>query len=70
MKLESTIEATTLPFEQARGQIAERLTQERQGGEMQKYLKKLRGQAIIEWKNEEIKKAWEAGVAAEPSAAN
>jgi hypothetical protein len=32
---------------------------------MQKYLKKLRDQALIEWKNDEIKKAYEAGVAAQ-----
>src|SRR4029450_256228 len=54
LKLESTIEGTIIPFDQARGQIAQRLMQERQGAEMQKYLKRLRGQAIIEWKNEEI----------------
>jgi peptidyl-prolyl cis-trans isomerase SurA len=70
LKLESTIEGTIIPFDQARGQIAQRLMQQRQGAEMQKYLKRLREQAIIEWKNDEIKKAWEAGVAAEPAAAN
>jgi peptidyl-prolyl cis-trans isomerase SurA len=64
LKLESSTESTTLPFEDAKGQIAERLGQERQGAEMQKYLKKLREQALIEWKNDEIKKAYEAGVAA------
>ena len=70
LKLESTIEGTTIPFDQARSQIAQRLMQERQGGEMQKYLKKLRGNAIIEWKNDEIKRAYEAAVAAEPAPAN
>ena len=33
--------------------------------EFQKYLEKLRAQAIIEWKNDEVKKAWQSGVAAQ-----
>ena len=28
---------------------------------------RLRAQAIIEWKNEDLKKAWEIGIAAEPT---
>jgi peptidyl-prolyl cis-trans isomerase SurA len=67
LKLESTIEGTTIPFDQARGQISNRLGQQRQGAAMQKYVKRLRATALIEWKNDEIKKAYEAGVAAEPS---
>ena len=27
-----------------------------------KFLENLRGQAILDWKNDEIKKAWEIGV--------
>ena len=70
LKLESSIESTTLPFDQARDQIAERLSGERQQAEVLKYLKKLRDQAIIEWKNDEVKKAYDAGVAAQPKPAN
>ena len=70
LKLESTIEGTMIPFEQAKNQITDRLMQQRQGAAMQGYLKKLRGTALIEWKNEEIKKAYEAGLAAEPPAGN
>ena len=70
LKLESSIESTTLPFDQARGQIAERLGAERQQAEVGKYLRKLREQAIIEWKNDEIRKAYDAGVAAQPTPAN
>ena len=66
-KLESNIESTTLPFESARAQIADRLTSQKIGGELRKYLQRLRGQAIIEWKNEDLRKAWEIGIAAEPS---
>jgi parvulin-like peptidyl-prolyl isomerase len=64
-KLESTIASTTLPFEQARSQIADKIGSERQEKALQAYIKKLRAQAIIDWKNPEIHKAWEAGVAAQ-----
>jgi peptidyl-prolyl cis-trans isomerase SurA len=66
-KLESNIESTTLPFESARGQIAERLTNEKAGTELKKYIQRLREQAIIEWKNDDLRKAWEIGIAAEPT---
>ena len=65
-KLESSIESTTLPFEAARARIADRLTSEKIGGEMKKYMTRLREQAIIEWKNDDLKKAWEIGIEAEP----
>jgi peptidyl-prolyl cis-trans isomerase SurA len=66
-KLEQSIDSTTLNFEQARPQIAERLTNEKVRAELRKYLQRLRSQAIIEWKNEDLRKAWEIGVAAEPT---
>ena len=69
-KLESTIESTTLPFDQARGQIADRLAGQRQDEAMHAYIKKLRGQALIEWKNDEIRKAYDAGVAAQDKQGN
>jgi len=64
LRLESNIESTTLPFDNARNQIAEKIGGQRQAVAMQQYLKKLRDQALIEWKNDEIKKAFLAGVAA------
>jgi peptidyl-prolyl cis-trans isomerase SurA len=66
-KLESSIESTTLPFEAARGQIADKLGQEKIAVEIRKLMQRLRAQAIIEWKNEELRKAWAAGVSAEPT---
>jgi peptidyl-prolyl cis-trans isomerase SurA len=66
-KLESNIQSTTLPFEQARSQIADRLTSEKLGGELKKYVQRLRSQAIIEWKNDDLRKAWEIGIEAEPT---
>ena len=63
-KLETRAESDRLTFEQARPQIADRIANEKRGGELEKYLAKLREQAIIEWKNDELKKAYEQGLAA------
>jgi len=69
-KLDSSIESTTLTFEQAREQIADKLGSQRQAEAMKAYIKKLRSQALIEWKNDEIHKAWEAGVAEQDKQGN
>ena len=66
-KLESSIDSTTLPFESARPRIADRLTSEKIGAEFKKYMARLRSQAIIEWKNDDLRKAWEIGIEAEPT---
>lgn len=66
-QLQSSIESTTLPFEQARPRIADRISGEKIGVEFKKYMARLRSQALIEWKNEDLKKAWEIGIAAEPT---
>ena len=62
LKLESSTPVETMPFEQAREQISERVFTDKRKGEFQKYLEKLRAQAIIEWKNQDIKKAFEQGL--------
>jgi PPIC-type peptidyl-prolyl cis-trans isomerase-like protein/SurA-like protein len=62
LKLETKSETKTLPFEQAREQISERVFTDKRKIEYQKYLEKLRAQAIIEWKNPEIKKAFDEGL--------
>lgn len=64
LKLESRTPTTVLPFEQAREQIADKVFQEKRQGELQKYLAKLRAQAIIEWKSEEARKLYERHVKA------
>jgi hypothetical protein len=48
--------------EPAREQIADRVLGAKRRREFLKYLDKLRAQAIIEWKNEDIKKAYEEGL--------
>ncbi len=65
LKLESSSPTVTLPFDQAREQVTNKVFLSKRGAEMEKYVKRMRDQAIIEWKNEEIKKVYEQGLAAE-----
>jgi peptidyl-prolyl cis-trans isomerase SurA len=62
LKLEARSETTTMPFEQAKDQIGERVFTDKRKVEYMKYLDRLRAQAIIEWKNEDVKKAFEEGL--------
>jgi parvulin-like peptidyl-prolyl isomerase len=62
LKLESTTTAETLPFDQARDEISNRVFTDKRKQEFDKYLQKLRAEAIIEWKNPQLKKAYEQGV--------
>ncbi len=62
LKLETRSDTQTLPFDKAREQISERVFTDKRKVEYQKYLEKLRGQAIIEWKNPEIRKAFDEGL--------
>jgi len=62
LKLDTMTQAQTLPFEQARDQISDRVFTDKRKAEFQKYLERLRSQAIIEWKNQDVKKAFEEGL--------
>ena len=62
-KLESRSEERVQTFDVARGQIADRVAQEKQRVELQKYLGRQRTQAIITWRNEDLKKAYEQALA-------
>jgi peptidyl-prolyl cis-trans isomerase SurA len=61
-KLESITATRTLSLDQAREQISERVFTDKRKAEFQKYMQKLRTQAIIEWKNPEVKKAYDEGI--------
>ena len=61
-KLETSTPTETMPFDQAREQISERVFTDKRKAEYQKYLDKLRGQAIIEWKNQDVKRAFDEGL--------
>ena len=69
-KLESITATQTLPLEQAREQISERVFTDKRKVEYQKYMQKLRAQAIIEWKNPEVRKAFEEGLKQQGLASN
>ena len=52
------------PFDNVRDVVAEKVYNERQRSEVQKFLNRVRGQAIIVWKNDELKRAYEQQIAA------
>jgi len=62
-KLESATAPETKSFEEAREDISNRVFTDKRRDEFEKYLTKLRGQAIIEWKNADVKKAYDQGLA-------
>lgn len=69
IKLESRTAQKVKSLDEARPEIADRLAADKQRGHMLQYLKQLRAQAIIDWKNEEVKKAYELGVQQQSAAA-
>jgi peptidyl-prolyl cis-trans isomerase SurA len=62
LRLESAEGEAVKPFADAKEEISERIFQQKQRAEFGRYLARLRGQAIIEWKNDEIKKAYDLGL--------
>lgn len=62
LKIEALETAKVKPFEESRGEIADRIANEKRRGEYAKFIAKLRDGAIIDWKNDEIKKAWQLAV--------
>jgi peptidyl-prolyl cis-trans isomerase SurA len=59
LKLESRTETKVRTFDDAREDIANRVAEQKRRGELMKYLDRLREQATISWRNEELKKAYE-----------
>ncbi len=66
LKLETRKAQALQPFDSVRDLIADKVASARTQVEMRKFLARLRTQAIIEWKNDELKKAYEKQIAAEP----
>jgi parvulin-like peptidyl-prolyl isomerase len=64
-QVESKTTQAVLSFDQAREQIANKVAQTKQRGEVQKFLAKIRTEALIEWKNPELKKIYDQRVAAD-----
>ena len=63
LKLESRSESTVKSFQDARGEIANRIGDQKLRGEREKYLDRLREQATINWRNTELKHAYETALA-------
>lgn len=59
LKLEAIKPASIQPFEAVRDLVADKVHDARQQTEVRKFLARMRGQAIIEWKNDELKKLYE-----------
>ena len=68
IKIENLQDTTTKSFEDARADIADKIANEKRQGEYVKFISRLRGEAIIDWKNDEIKKAYEVGLKQEQAA--
>jgi peptidyl-prolyl cis-trans isomerase SurA len=68
IKIETLQTSTSKTFEEARSDIADKIANDKRQGEYLKFIARLRAEAIIDWKNDEIKKAYEVGLKMEPSA--
>jgi len=65
LKLETLKPSSIPPFESVRDVAADKVHDARQQAEVRKFLSRVRGQALIEWKNDELKKLYEKQVAVE-----
>jgi peptidyl-prolyl cis-trans isomerase SurA len=65
LKLETLKPVSIQPFESVRDLVSDKVHDLRQQTEVRKFLARMRGQAIIEWKNDELKKLYDRQVAAE-----
>ena len=61
-KVDTLTPAKELPFDQAKEEIWNRVGNAKQEAEFAKYLQKIRAQAVIEWKNAELKKLYDRRV--------
>ena len=63
LKLESRTETRIRSFDDARSDISTSVANEKMAGERTKYLERLRSQATITWRNDELKRAYERALA-------
>jgi peptidyl-prolyl cis-trans isomerase SurA len=62
LKLEAMTQPTIMSFDAAKERISQRVFTEKRQAEFQKFMERLRAQAIIEWKNAEVRRAYDVGV--------
>ena len=59
LQLEARTEPTPLPFEEVKDSIMDSVFNDRRWEEFNRYLKDLRSEAIIQWRDEELQRAYE-----------
>jgi len=69
LKLESRTAAKIRSFQEARGDIGNKIGEQKLRGEREKYLDRLRAQATITWRNDELRKAYETALSRRQQAA-
>ncbi len=67
LRLESLKPAAPQPFDSVRDLVADKVHDARQQAEVRKFLARVRGQAIIEWKNDDLRKLYEKQLAQVPA---
>ena len=67
IKIENLQDTAIKAFDDARPEIADKIANEKRQGEFVKFMSRLRAEAIIDWKNDEVKKAYEIGLKQEPT---
>ena len=67
LKIETLKTAALQPFDAVRDLIADKVAGARTQTEMRKFLARLRAQAIIEWKSDELKRVYEKQIAGDPA---
>ena len=70
LKLEALKTSATPPFEQVRDLVADRVHEAREEAEVRKFTARIRSQALIEWKNADLKKLYEQRIAAGTPSSN
>lgn len=63
LRLESRTEEKVKSFDAARAEIADRVAQDKHRTELMAFLDRLREQAIVQWRNDELKKAYDEALA-------
>ncbi|MEZ5316685.1 MAG: peptidyl-prolyl cis-trans isomerase [Vicinamibacterales bacterium] len=66
-KVETKTAAEKRPFDEVRNEVYQKIMSERVSGETRKYLEKMRANALIEWKDDTLKKLYEQGRAQQDS---
>jgi peptidyl-prolyl cis-trans isomerase SurA len=70
LKLDTLKPAATPTFEAVRDLVADRVSESRQDAEIKKFLTRVRSQALIEWKNADLKKLYEQAIAKQAAQSN